>query len=300
MWIAIAIVAQLATCVIAVGLLWKDWGGLARKNGRLPAGVLLGATLLATGLSIALVVKSFLDADRLEAGRKGETLQFQSTLSTLLDRVTTVQKQVNNEPLLNQNRELQQEVADTKKLIQSTKEKLGKPLLKTSAVPTVINAPGGIPIVGNQGTVNQPTVNNYGPLPRRLLNQTKSELANCLKKKPGHFSIGALEGNREAYKYAEDWREVLMSAGWQIEHKEIPIQIFVIHGGMWSGMQIRVHDASTVPGQIALAENSPEQNFNECLAGRTDISGGGRIVPYKDSPTWLRQCRNQRSGPISN
>lgn len=28
-----------------------------------------------------------------------------------------------------------------------------------------INAPGGIPIVGNQGTVNNPTVNNFGPPP---------------------------------------------------------------------------------------------------------------------------------------
>lgn len=33
------------------------------------------------------------------------------------------------------------------------------------APPTVINAQGGIPIVGNQGTVNNPTVNNFGPPP---------------------------------------------------------------------------------------------------------------------------------------
>lgn len=37
------------------------------------------------------------------------------------------------------------------------------PKANTSA-PTTINAPGGIPIVGNKGTVNQPTVNNnFGP-----------------------------------------------------------------------------------------------------------------------------------------
>lgn len=30
---------------------------------------------------------------------------------------------------------------------------------------TVVNAPGGIPIIGNKGVVNGPTVNNYGPPP---------------------------------------------------------------------------------------------------------------------------------------
>ena len=134
--------------------------------------------------------------------------------------------------------------------------------------------------------MSNPTVNNYGPLPRHLLDQTKNELIECLKKKPGRFSIEAVENNSEAYKYAEDWRSVFLSAGWETEHKDIPIQIFTIGGGMWSGMQINVHDASPTQGQMALADNSPERNFSQCLFSLTgEFPGGGKIIPYKDVPT---------------
>jgi hypothetical protein len=121
--------------------------------------------------------------------------------------------------------------------------------------------------------------------PRRLSDSQKNELATCLKKKPGRFSIGSLQGNSEAYKYAQDWREVFMSAGWVIEHTDIPIQIFMIGGGTWSGMQINVHDASPTQGQITIANDSPEQNLGQCLVGRNDIPTGGRIIAYKDKPT---------------
>jgi hypothetical protein len=121
--------------------------------------------------------------------------------------------------------------------------------------------------------------------PRRLSGTQKSEIAACLRKKPGRFSIGSIANNSEAYSYAQDWREVFISGGWEIEHKDIPIQIFVIGGGMWSGMHISIHDASPTQGQMALANGSPEQNLDQCLDGRNDIAGGARIIPYKDKPT---------------
>jgi hypothetical protein len=149
----------------------------------------------------------------------------------------------------------------------------------------VINAPGGIPIVDNRGTVINPTVNNFAPLPRRLSDSQKSELAECLRKKAGRFSIMAIQNNSEAYRYAQDWREVFISALWEIAHKDIPIHIFEIGGGMWSGMRISVHDTSPVQGQIALADDSPEQNLDRCLIGRTDIPTGAQIIAYKDRPS---------------
>ncbi len=121
--------------------------------------------------------------------------------------------------------------------------------------------------------------------PRRLSDMTKSELAACLKKEPGRFSILSIADNEEAYRYAEDWREVFVSAGWQIEGKEIPIQTFRIVGGMWHGMRVGVHDASPTEGQTALASDSPEGNFAKCVNGRRDIPSGGRIISYKDRPT---------------
>jgi hypothetical protein len=122
--------------------------------------------------------------------------------------------------------------------------------------------------------------------PRRLSDMTKSELAACLKREPGRFSIMSIADNEEAYRYAEDWREVFTSAGWQIDRKDIPIQTFRIVGGMWHGMRVRVHDASPAEGQTALlATGSPEENFAQCVNGRRDIPTGGRIIKYKDRPT---------------
>jgi hypothetical protein len=124
------------------------------------------------------------------------------------------------------------------------------------------------------------------PLPRRLSDMTKSELAACLKREPGRFSIMSIADNEEAYRYAEDWREVFASAGWQIDRKDIPIQTFRIVGGMWHGMRVRVHDASPAEGPTALlATGSPEENFAQCVNGRRDIPTGGRIIKYKDRPT---------------
>lgn len=145
MWIAIA--AQALTCLIALGLLWKDWEDLKGKARYLPAFVLLGTVAL-TILSIVLVVKvdheakrQQADAERTEAGHKGEALQFQQTLNTLLDRIGLLQKQVNTEPLLQQNQKLQQDLSDTKKLVQSTKDQLGKPAPKATLQATFARMP---------------------------------------------------------------------------------------------------------------------------------------------------------------
>jgi hypothetical protein len=268
MWLAI--IAQLLTAVTALGLLWKDWSELKKRCRYLPIGILVCA--------IAFTAVSFVqagNAERQETEHRGEVKELRTTLKTLLNQ---------NQALLDQNRALQQQIAD---LAQATKKQTSKPVTKTPTdVSTVINAPGGIPIVGNQGTVSNPTVNNYGPLPRHLLNQTKNELIECLKKEPGRFSIGAVANNGEAYKYAQDWRDVFLSAGWQIEHKDIPIQIFSIGGGTWSGMQINVHDASQTEGQMALADDSLERTFSQCLLSMTGkFPGGGKIIPYKGVPT---------------
>jgi hypothetical protein len=121
--------------------------------------------------------------------------------------------------------------------------------------------------------------------PRRLSDMTKSELTACLKKEPGRFSIMSIANDEEAYRYAEDWREVFIAAGWQIERKDIPIQTFRIVGGLWYGMRVRVHDSSPAEGQTTLATDSPEGNFAQCVNGRRDIPIGGRIIRYKDRPT---------------
>jgi hypothetical protein len=107
-------------------------------------------------------------------------------------------------------------------------------ILKTR--PLNQNCPNGI-CAGGDITGN-PTVYNAAPQ-RRLSEEQKNALANCLRQNPGKFTVASLANNSEAHKYAEDWYEVFTSADWSNE-QPIPIPTFIVGGGMWSGMRISI------------------------------------------------------------
>ena len=75
---------------------------------------------------------------------------------------------------------------------------------------------------------------------------------------------------------------VLLAAGWEIENKDIPIQIFMIGGGMWSGMQINIH--AVAKDSIQIADDSPEKQFHGCIT-TVPLRAAGAIIPYNDIPT---------------
>ena len=64
--------------------------------------------------------------------------------------------------------------------------------------------------------------------PRRLSDAAKTALAACLKKSPGQFSIAAIANDREAYRYAQDWREVFLAAGRHAENGDTLIKLFTL------------------------------------------------------------------------
>lgn len=119
--------------------------------------------------------------------------------------------------------------------------------------------------------------------PRRLSDAAKSALGACLKKSPGEFSIAAIGNDREAYRYAQDWREVFLAAGWRAENSDSLIAVFMIAGGKWTGMRVSMR-GDAVHGE-APGDNSPEAGFARCVEARRDIPAGGRILRYKDRPT---------------
>ena len=116
--------------------------------------------------------------------------------------------------------------------------------------------------------------------PRRLSDAAKTALAACLKKTPGEFSIASVANNREAYRYAQDWREVFLAAGWHAENGDTLIEIFKIAGGKWSGMRVSMHgdpQHGEPPG-----DDSPEAGLARCVEARRDIRAGGRILRYTE------------------
>jgi hypothetical protein len=116
--------------------------------------------------------------------------------------------------------------------------------------------------------------------PRRLSEGAKSALAACLKKSPGEFSIAAIANDREAYRYAQDWREVFLAAGWHAENGDTLIKLLTIAGGRWTGMRVSMH-GDPEHGEAA-GDESPEAGFARCVEARRDIPAGGRILRYKE------------------
>ena len=100
------------------------------------------------------------------------------------------------------------------------------------------------------------------------------------EEEPGEFSIAAIANDREAYRYAQDWREVFLAAGWRAENGDSLIQIFTIAGGKWSGMRVSMRgdpQRGELPG-----EESSEAGLARCVEARRDIPAGGRILRYKE------------------
>lgn len=123
----------------------------------------------------------------------------------------------------------------------------------------IVQGSGSIAQVGGIG--NSATVINEKPLARRIVNQ--QAIIECLRAKPGKFTIRAIMNNGEAYTYATDWHDVLTAAGWEITHKDTPVEIIMIAAGMWSGTRIDMH--AIVDGTDQLLDGSPEKNFFHCL-----------------------------------
>lgn len=178
---------------------------------------------------------------------------------------------------------------DVPKPIPTVKPRLEKPLIAaapskgngSAAKSTTVNqGPGSVAQIGNG---NNATINNIGPAPRHLSEGQKISLIECLSSNPGKFSISAVADNSEAYNYAKEWREVFLAAGWEIEHKDIPIQIFMIGGATWSGVRANIHDASTVTDRLEILEGSPEKHFYDCGAATRTVQL--TVIPYRDMPT---------------
>jgi hypothetical protein len=100
-----------------------------------------------------------------------------------------------------------------------------------------VSAPNGMAIVGNEGTIVNPTVNNFAPPNRRLSDEQRNVLVSCLQTKPGKFMVEAMSTNNETYRYAQDWSEVLSSAGWNNESR-LPVRVVLT--GPWPGVHVSV------------------------------------------------------------
>lgn len=152
--------------------------------------------------------------------------------------------------------------------------------LKNKPAPSpaaVQNCPNGNCIGGDN--YGNPTVNNYGPPSRHITDSDKTSLIDCLSKHPGSVGLGAIEGDLEAYNFAEDWEGVFRKAGWKIDDGRI--SLFIVGGGVMRGAQIHVHGSIDPDGKNPKYDpNSPSGAFTDCVINNKTIPGA--IIPSED------------------
>jgi len=153
--------------------------------------------------------------------------------------------------------------------------------VSTGANSPNVSAQNGIAIVGNQGTVTNPTVNNFAPPHRRLSDEQKTMLVSCLKSSTGEFTVASLP-DAEVYRYAQDWSEVFSSAGWTNKNST-PVAAMLWNGEKWYGIWFTVHGTwNEAIQRPAVVYGSPEQNAMECV---TEANISGSMNPKRDMPT---------------
>ncbi|MGB0117777.1 MAG: hypothetical protein WBP73_13280 [Terriglobales bacterium] len=151
-------------------------------------------------------------------------------------------------------------------------------------IPIITQGSGSAFSINQQGGITAGTI-NYGAPDRRLTDDQKTSLENCLRTNPGKFSIVALSG--KAYKYALDWSEVFSAAGWNNNENQIPVASGMIGAGDWSGLRFGISGSwDDAKKQALLKEGSPEMTAYQCIsAPNNNIIGGGLFIPYSDMAT---------------
>jgi hypothetical protein len=152
-----------------------------------------------------------------------------------------------------------------------------------SAAPTqTVNVDHGIGGIG--GTYVNPTVNNFAPPSRHILETQKTEFIGCLSKHPGSVNIMSVNGDPEAYALAGDWLEVFRAAKWSIDNDKV--MQFMFGGGMWTGSQINFSGSIKADGTDSKYDHTSAGGaLADCLIGKQiglPSDGSGKLVPYPD------------------
>jgi len=80
-----------------------------------------------------------------------------------------------------------------------------------------------------------------GPPPRRIPAEKRAALIQFLGGRPGRVKISAIANDAEAYRFAQDWLEVLKAARWTIDGDII--SVFLIAGQPQFGVVLSLRGA---------------------------------------------------------
>jgi hypothetical protein len=124
----------------------------------------------------------------------------------------------------------------------------------TTSPITINNAPGGIAISG--GNVSNPTVNNFGSVPRMIGPGLREVLGVSLAKHPATVRVYAVN-DMEANEFAQQLYDLLTTAGWKMKDNQI---ILVQLERPWRGVRVGYHGEPPLDekGLVSVPDNTPQ------------------------------------------
>jgi hypothetical protein len=138
--------------------------------------------------------------------------------------------------------------------------------------------PGSIGITG--GIVSNPTVNNFGPLARRIRSDSRDDVIAILKDKAFKIDIAYVPGD-ETFQFANDMYGLVKEAGWQIGGFDL-----VALQTPWRGVRVDYYESGSdsIPlgARVTVPAGSPAEALIRALmkAGIRNIS----VHPNEEDP----------------
>jgi hypothetical protein len=115
----------------------------------------------------------------------------------------------------------------------------------------------------SEGPNSPNTVNiNQRPPPRRIPPDKRAEIVAILKRRPAKIQVLAIQGNAEAYDFAQDWYDTFKAAGWTM--MDGMVRLFELVGRPEPGIQFSLR-GETVPAAspFEVLRNSPVGALSE-------------------------------------
>ena len=143
----------------------------------------------------------------------------------------------------------QQETKEARDEARTAKDELTKLISKSSKETAT-----AILKLGTETQSSFKAIGTLSPPPRRIPPEHRAELIRFFSGKPSKARIEAIANDGEAYRFAQDWYEVLKAAGWAIE--EDRIKTFLISGQPLRGVNLMFHGQPMPPNQTSEVSNA--------------------------------------------
>jgi hypothetical protein len=138
------------------------------------------------------------------------------------------------------------------------------------------------------GTQTQESLKAISPLatpPRRIPTENRNEIIRFLSVTPATASIGVIGQDAEAYRFAEDWSEVLTSAGWKVEG----INTIMLSGAPLVGMTVGFHGEPVAENQVfSVSTTEPAGKLAAVIQGLKIKSSGQRSLSIAEGKIVIR------------